>query len=260
MPSRRRRTRPVVPRHPGATRRRAPATAHPECAPRACAPCRRACPGRVPGEYERGYGDLPEARRRVHAAHGRAAADIALRIRRDEALAEAGHRGGMGGAERRVDVARHDGVRDRLDALFAHGRDALFPHGARRVRIPRRRMRQHECADQCRTAQRQLLADHAAHRQADPYDRARVEFAQQACRVVRQCRGLLSGADATAVRAAAAPAPARPGAAPAGIPPPCVPASPASRARPRSAPPARDRTRRAPARRSSASPVPVPRR
>jgi hypothetical protein len=35
-------------------------------------------------------------------------------------------------------------------------------------------------------AQRQLLADHAAHRQADPHDRAGIEFAQQARGIVGQ--------------------------------------------------------------------------
>jgi hypothetical protein len=95
-------------------------------------------------------------------------------------------RGRLRGAETVVEVAAHHGVGDGFDTLCLHRGDALLPGLARRFRIARGGIRQHQRAHQRRMAQRQFLADHAAHRQADPHHRAGIEFAQQRGGVVGQ--------------------------------------------------------------------------
>ena len=113
-----------------------------------------------------------------------AAGDVAGRIGAKQPRAQRGGDVGMRRAIVGVQVALDDGVGDRRHAALLDRGDARRPGRPRRLRVARHGVGEDGAAQQLGVADREPLADHAAHRQADPRDRPAAPFADQARRIV----------------------------------------------------------------------------
>src|SRR5712692_9393061 len=114
-----------------------------------------------------------------------AAADIARDRRRGDQGADFPRRFAF--PERLGEPALEGRLNERLHALRLRGLDALLPLflGLRRLRMAG--VGEHQALEDSRMAEREQLADHAAHRQADETRARDLEMLEQGVKVLDQC-------------------------------------------------------------------------
>ena len=121
-----------------------------------------------------------QAAGKVDPRDGRAAAGEAIGGRGQDVGADARHHIGPGGPERLGEPARQRALEQRLHALRLRDADSLAPHLERIGRTLAGRVGEHQALEHARVREGVRLADHAAHRQADPVRAPDSEMREQA--------------------------------------------------------------------------------